>query len=491
MTTNSQFRIAKIRNHMTRRESYQAVRELRQLIEDNPDLGAEWETAAELCHTLEDMDAGLIAARRFVDHNPDDAERQGMLAEFLVATGRIEEALNLMLPFGEEFSEHPPVHYGIGVMLSRLGRFAEAEVRFSRVLDLQASYTLAWEQLAQVHKFTARDPWIARYQEVEKLQHLIPEGDKPPFLYGLGKLYDDLGNHDRAFASFKKAARIKHKATPFDREAFLAHTERLENFYTSGMFSRQQGGGNPSERSIFIVGVPRSGTTLVERIIAAHSGVNSGGEMPLFRLAALPLGISKDDISKDDGMAAEASWSSIGTDYLSRLGERFGAERRITDKSLVNYLYLPAIMLALPKAKIIYCRRDPVDTAWSNFRTFFGTANRMSYDLDDIVLYQATCHRLMSRWQKLRPDSIMEIHYEELVTHPETMTRRLLDYCDLDFEEGCLSSHSDKAAVSTASFRQVRQPIYTAAVGGSDAYARHLAPWVEKLRTNQEGQDQN
>jgi len=477
MIADPQSRIAKIRTHMTRKEDYQAICDLRQLVAENPDLGSGWGAVAELCHALEDMDAGLNAARHFVDHNPDDPERQGMLSEFLVATGRIEEALTLMIPFGEKFSEHPPVHYGIGVMLSRLGRFREAEERFSRTLDLQVSFTLAWEQLAQVHSFSAGDPWIARYQEVEKLQHLIPEPDKPPFFYSLGKLYDDLGDHDRAFDCFSRAAKIKNAENPFNRDVFLAHADRLESLYTTDYFSQQQDKRNPADQPIFIVGVPRSGTTLVERIISAHSDVTPGGEMPLFRLAALPL-----DISKDDMMASGASWSSIGADYLDRLGERFGSSGRITDKSLANYLFIPAIMLALPGAKIIYCRRDPVDTAWSNFRTLFGTANLMSYNLDDIALYQATYHRLMRQWQSLRPGAVMNVCYEELVADPESVTRQILDYCDLDFEQDCLRSHENGAAVSTASFRQVRQPVYRSAVGGSKAYARHLEPWVEKLR---------
>ncbi len=485
MATDLQFRIAKIRNCITRKEDFQAVCDVRQLIIDNPNLGAQWQTVAELCHSLGDMDAGLTAVRRFVEDNPEDPERQGMLSEFLVATGRIQEALDLMTPFAEKFSEHAPVHYGIGVMLSRLGRFEEAEKHFSRVLDLLPSFTLAWEQLAQVHEFTSGDPWIARYQQVEGLQHLIPVADKPAFFYGLGKLYDDLEQYDKAFASFQKGATIKNKAAPFNRDSFTAHIDRLENLYTAELFSQETTEGDPSARPIFIVGIPRSGTTLVERIIAAHSEVSSGGEMPLFRLASLPLDAPKNNEAlslTDYKLEDDATWSSMGRDYLARLTERFGSEGRVTDKSLVNYLYIHAIMRALPNAKIIYCRRDPVDTAWSNFRTLFGTANLMSYDLDDIVLYQNNYHRLMKHWQTLRPEAILEVQYEDLVSEPEQNIRRLLDYCDLDFEEGCLTSHTNKTAVNTASFKQVREPIYKTAVGGAKNYEGYLGPWLQKLR---------
>lgn len=484
MATDIQTRVMKIRDYMNEKAEYQAVDELRQLIQEAPDLGATWGPVAELCQSLGDMDAGLNAVRRFVEHKPQDAERQGMLSEFLVATGRIEEALDLMLPFGEKFSEHPAVHYGIGVMLSRLGRFEEAQARFAQVLDLLPSFTLAWEQLAQVHKFTPQDPWIARYKEVEGLQHLIPDSDKPAFFYGLGKMYDDLGEHDKAFASFQKGAAVKSAASPFNREAFMAHTDRLENIFTAQRFSQEKDKGDPSQRPIFIVGIPRSGTTLVDRIISAHSQVTSGGEMPLFSLACLPFDAQKNNQAyPEEGYAMEegASWSSIGEDYLNRLTERFGPEGRITDKTLVNYLYIYAIKCAFPKAKIIYCRRDPVDTAWSNFRTLFGTANLMSYTLDDIALYQSRYGRLMRHWQSIWPEDIYEVQYEELVSNPEPNIKRLLAFCDLDAENVCFNSHDNKAAVSTASFQQVRQPIYTSAIGGAKAYERHLVPWAKKL----------
>ncbi len=475
----------KIQTLMTEDNDYLIVQGVRQIIEGNPDLGAGWGTVAELCHESGDMDAGLIAARRFVADSPDSPERQGMLSEFLVATGRVEEALNLMIPFGEKFPEHMPVHYGIGVMLSRLGRFDEAEARFSRILDLLPSFTLAWEQLAQVHKFTKNDPWVARYQQVEKLEHLIKDEDKPPFFYGLGKLYNDLGDYDRAFGAIKKAAAGKNREAPFNRQAFMAHTDRLESLFTADLLAQETEVGDPSDRPIFIVGVPRSGTTLVDRIISAHSEVSSGGEMPLFRLASLPFDAQKKNerLSLTDyTMEPGTNWASIGQDYLHRLTERFGPNGRVTDKSLVNYLYVYAIMMSLPNARIIYCRRDPVDTAWSNFKTLFGTANLMSYDMNDIALYQATYSRLMHHWQQLRPKSIYEVQYEALVTEPEENIRSLLEFCDLEFEEACLHSHENNNVVSTASFKQVRQPIYKSSVKASAPYARHLAPWVKELR---------
>ncbi len=484
MTMDPQSRISKIINLMRQKADYQAACELRELVKDNPPLNSQWGKVAEYCHSMEEMDAGLIAARRFVENNPTDPERQGMLSEFLVATGRIQEALDLMLPFGEKFADHPPVHYGIGVMLSRLGRFEEAEERFSRVLDLQPSYTLAWEQLAQIHTFTPKDSWIARYQEIEQLQHLMKDEDKPPFFYGLGKLYDDLGEYDRAFTSFQKGAKYKNNVNPFNKRAFIAHIDRLESLFTSERFSLEKDIGDPSNRPIFIVGIPRSGTTLVDRIISAHSGVTSGGEMPLFRLASLPFDTPSDSepLSLTSyNMEQGATWPSIGQDYLSRLTERFGPEGRVTDKTLVNYLYIYPIMCALPNAKIIYCRRDPVDTAWSNFRTLFGTANLMSYDLDDIALYQNKYNRLMSHWQKIRSDAILPVQYEQLVADPDRNIGRILDFCDLTREDACLNSHTNTSAVSTASFKQVRKPIYTSSVGGAKSYARHLAPWIEKL----------
>lgn len=264
----------------------------------------------------------------------------------------------------------------------------------------------------------------------------------------------------------------------------MAHTDRLENIFTAQRFSQEKDKGDPSQRPIFIVGIPRSGTTLVDRIISAHSQVTSGGEMPLFSLACLPFDAQKNNQAyPEEGYAMEegASWSSIGEDYLNRLTERFGPEGRITDKTLVNYLYIYAIKCAFPKAKIIYCRRDPVDTAWSNFRTLFGTANLMSYTLDDIALYQSRYGRLMRHWQSIWPEDIYEVQYEELVSNPEPNIKRLLAFCDLDAENVCFNSHDNKAAVSTASFQQVRQPIYTSAIGGAKAYERHLVPWAKKL----------
>ncbi len=468
MASDFQSHIAKIRNCIAGNEDYQAVCDLRQIIKNRPEHGEQWQAIAELCHSVGDMDAGLIAARNFAEGHPEDPGRQGMLSEFLVATGRIQEAFDLMVPLAEKYSEHAPLHYSIGVMLSQLGRVEEAETRFTHILDIQPNYILAWEQLAQIHEFKSGDPWIGRYRQVEELEHLIPDEDKPPFFYGLGKLYDDLGDYDKAFASFQKAAAIKNRISPFNREAFNAHVERLENLFSAELFAKEQDSGIQSNQPIFIVGVPRSGSSLIDRIISAHSDVTSGGEMSLFWLAALPFDTHKNGqpLSLTSyHMEKDATWTSIAQDYLDRLQERLGSCERITDKSLVNYLYIHAIMQALPKAKIIYCRRDPVDTAWSNFRTLFGTDNLMSYDLDDIALYQHSYHRLMKHWQKLRPGTIFEIRHEELVSQPEQNIKRLLDFCDLEFEEGCLLPHISDTAMETAK-----------------NYASHLEPWLEKLR---------
>jgi len=485
MPMDVQSRVAKIRDYMNEKDNFRAVREIRNLIKDNPDLGSTWGSVAQLCQSMDDMDAGLVAVRRYVENKPEDAERQGMLSEFLVATGRIQEALDLMVPYGEKFADFPSVHYGIGVMLSRLGRFEEAEQRFSRVLDLQPSFTLAWEQLAQIHEFTPDDPWVERYKEAEGFQQLLKDQDKPALFYGLGKLYDDLGQYDQAFINFQKGATIKNKMSPFDRENFMNYTQRLINLFTPEKFSQEKEAGNLSERPIFIVGIPRSGTTLVDRIISAHSDVVSGGEMPLFNLASLPFDAQKEGQSQDSYMMEEgASWASIGEDYINRLAERFGSDSRITDKTLANYLSVYAILCALPNAKIIYCRRDPVDTAWSNYRTLFGAANLMSYNLDDIALYQNQYRRLMQHWQTLKPGAILEVDYEQLVSDPERNIKRILNYCDLDVEPDCLNPHKSKAAVSTASFKQVRQPIYKSAIGGAKVYDRNFQPWKQKLQTN-------
>jgi Sulfotransferase family len=306
--------------------------------------------------------------------------------------------------------------------------------------------------------------------------------------FALGGAYEGLAQHDRAMDHWLRGNALKRRLIGYDEAAALGTFERIAAAFTPELMRRNAGGGDPSPLPIFIVGMPRSGTTLVEQVLASHPQVFGGGERrDLTSAMADVFGRDTEAAHFAERLAALTSedFRRIGAAYLARVTPLAPAAQRITDKMPANFRFVGIIHLALPNARIIHIRRDPVDTCLSCFSKLFGGKQPYSYDLAELGRYYRAYERLMAHWREALPaDAMLEVQYEELVSAFAPQARRIVAHCGLEWDEACLAFHRTERPVRTASAAQVRQPIYQNAVGRGRAYGSMLAPLLEALSPN-------
>ena len=289
-----------------------------------------------------------------------------------------------------------------------------------------------------------------------------------PLHFALGKAYDDRGEGERAFHHYLRGNALKRRTLAYDEAAALAAMAKAERFFSAERLGRLGGQGDPGEEPVFILGMPRSGSTLIEQILASHACVHGGDERPDF--PELLGGFDGED------------FRALGAAYLARSRALAPGALRITDKLPGNFLHAGAIHLALPNARIIHSRRDPADTCLSCFTKLFRGEQAYTYDLGELGRYYRAYDRLMAHWRSVLPASIfIEVDYEALVADPEAQTRRLLAHCGLAWDPACLDFHRTRRAVRTASAAQVRRPIYRNSIGRWRLYGDLLAPLLTEL----------
>jgi tetratricopeptide (TPR) repeat protein len=443
-----------------------------------------WARVAGMAQALGDYEVAVAGARRVFRFNPGDPVRALQLADLLGESGRTDEALALAEDVSAARPGDPAPHYFVGLFRAQLGDFDEAIARFRLAADLKPDLTAAWEQLSALKRFTPGDPDLDRMKgAVDALSQAGPDV-VAPLLYALGKAYDDLDERERAFAAYAEGSRLMGARRPWNPQAFINYVDGVRAGFDRAFVERQTRSETRDDRAIFVTGLPRSGTTLVEQMLAAHSGVKGGGELNLFRLASLPLGnYAPSTIEAAVGAMTRNGmydpWGQFGESYLGLLHERFGPEGRVVDKTLNHVSLLGAIHLALPGSPMVWVRRDPADTAWSCFRTRFVRGHEWSWSLENIAWYFHGVERLYQHWTGLFGDAVRPVQYETLVSDPESVIPGLLAHAGLSDEPGVRAFHAVERPVATASLAQVRKPLSGGAVGGWRRYEHEMAPFLE------------
>ena len=282
-------------------------------------------------------------------------------------------------------------------------------------------------------------------------------------------MFDDLERYDEAFPHFSKGNELDSRTTPFDPRIHGILIDRLKRIFNKQFLSRRQGFGSESKRPIIIVGMPRSGTTLTEQVLASHPDVFGAGELRY-------IGVIADKLA--DHASGAAAYSGFANSYLDQIGALAPTAARIIDKNPLNFEYLGLIGRLLPSARVIHCRRDPRDVAVSCYFQNFTTGQEWSFDLADIGTYFKAYRRLMDHWEDVLPMPVMAIDYEDMVGDVEATARRIVDFVGLPWDPACLAFHTAERAVRTASQWQVRQPIYRRSAGRWRRHAQHLAPFL-------------
>jgi tetratricopeptide (TPR) repeat protein len=363
-----------------------------------------------------------------------------------------------------------------------LGRNAEAQQALARALELEPDHPQGHWLLAGSRPATSTDH-IVQLERLARMPGIRPQACAF-FNYAAGKEYEDLGHWPDAFAAFERGARAKRSIVDYDEAAEQATFDALQNTFTPAWLARAAP-GHDDPSPIFVVGQPRTGTTLIERIITSHSDVHSAGELQQFGLAVrrivdIP---SVERLSADIVRAAAAiEPKELGAAYIERVASLRGTLPRFVDKLPVNFMYLPLIATALPRAKIVHLVRDPIDSCFACFKQLFADAYLHSYDLTEMARHYVRYRRLMDHWRALLPGRFIDVVYEDVVADFEPQARRLIAHLDLPWQDACLDFHRQSGAVTTASAVQVREPVHTRSVARWRRYEDDLAPMIDVLR---------
>jgi tetratricopeptide (TPR) repeat protein len=372
------------------------------------------------------------------------------------------------------------------------GYLDEAVTLYEQALELKPDYAEAHYDLAQFKKFRPGDAELAVLEALAANPERLHPSRLHYIHFALGKAYEDLGQRDRAFEHWLQANALFRRQLQYDSAAEQRSFEQIRQVFDASLLARLGGSGDPSPTPIFIVGMPRSGSTLVEQILASHPAVHGAGELPI-------LGSLAANVTDTQGRPipyplyvpalVPDQLRQLGQAYLAALPPLPAGKTRITDKMPANFWYVGLIRLMLPQAKIIHTLRDPVDTCLSCFSRLFTNGQKFSYDLAELGRHWRRYNDLMDHWRGVLPEGAMlDVRYEDVVDNLETQARRLIDFCGLPWDAGCLDFHKNLRPITSASDMQVRQPIYRSSVERWRPYEKHLGPLLAELgdrRTSQ------
>jgi tetratricopeptide (TPR) repeat protein len=370
-------------------------------------------------------------------------------------------------------SEHKFV-YNLAASAVALGRLEEAEQLFDRVIALEPRDFDAWQNRSTLRTQTAANNHIPA---LERAIANVARGGagEAALCYALSKELEDVGEHERSFTYLQRGARARRAHLSYRVDLDVAALDEIRTAFDAPLLQHA-----PALTSvpgpIFVLGLPRSGTTLVDRMLSLHSAVASLGEINDLPLAVMQAAGAAPDKLALIRQAARADFAALGQDYLQRLAGYEAARPYLIDKTPLNFLYLGAIRLALPSAKIVHVRRHPLDSGYAMYKTLFRMGYPFSYDLEDLGRYMVAQHALMRHWRAALPGGFLDIDYETLVREPVDTTRRMLDWCGLPWEAQCVASHLNRSPAATASAAQVREPIHTRSVGAWERHAAQLEP---------------
>jgi tetratricopeptide (TPR) repeat protein len=413
---------------------------------------------------------------------PDNSKAHEALGMLYLQRKEHDSARHHLTRASELNPENPSVQVGLADLHQGLGEFDDAKACFRRAIALQPEAASRYYlMIAQISRFSTYDDDI---RTIEQLYTRVGSGndDRMYLAFALGKAFDDLGDYRRAFGLFaegNRMARVKHEFSPADLDETY---RRIVETFDQDFLRRFSGIGLDDPKPIFVTGLPRSGSTLVEQILAKHSAVFGAGELTnlhdIAEETARALGGPNPEAFRH---AKLEILQGIAHRYLDDLTAIADGEAHVTDKSLGSVIYVGLISAILPRAKIIYCRRDLRDMGLSCYQKYFGDQQSYSYDLRNIAKYFQGRENLMDHWKKMFPGRIFSIKYEDLVADTEGWTRKLMDYCDLSFEPECLSLQDTPRMVRTLSLEQVRRPIYSSSIGRWKNYAQELQPLSDAL----------
>jgi len=466
------------------REDYaQAERLLQECLRLAPGYSQARFDIARILHSQQKAAPILPLLERLLALEPQSLRYRTLQAAAYNLLGQNERSTQILSGLLAEFPGNELVWLYYGHALRTAGHLDQAIVAYRKSTDLKPEFGEAWFSLANLKtlRFSAGD--VAAMQ-AQLAREDLKDNDRLQFEFALGKALEDAGEFAASFAHYARGNALRRAAVVYDPDSVTQLVQRTQTLYTQEFFTARAGFGSQAPDPIFIVGLPRSGSTLIEQILASHSQVEGTRELPDIPGFALELGALEragvpPAYPQSVARLTQTQVTSLGERYLAQTRpHRLLGRPRFIDKMPINFFHIGLIHLMLPNARIIDARRSPLACCFSNFKQHFQTGLWFSYSLEDIGHYYRDYARLMAHFDAVLPGRIHRVGYEDLVADLEGEVRRLLEYCGLPFEEQCLRFHETRRVVQTASSEQVRRPLYAE---GIDQW-RNFEPWLGPLK---------
>jgi tetratricopeptide (TPR) repeat protein len=422
----------------------------------------------------------VVQYKQAIKIKPEVADSHYNLATALEELGQTSEAIAQYQKAIDIKNDNSAAHFNLGNLFRRLGVLDDSVFHYRKAVSFNSSYAEAYRQIASIKKFSSED------DDIELMQHLIVKPDtgttkKMHLAFGLGKAFEDLQQYSKAFQYIQQANSIKRNSFDFQIDNWDRYVDRQIKVFNADYFNKHLDSGSSATGPIFILGMPRSGTSLVEQILASHSNVYGAGEVQslgnsvatIFNLSSFPENI----VQVESGV-----FETLGEHYIRIMKEQSKELEFFTNKMPDNFKIIGMIKLMLPNAKVIHCQRDPMDNCLSLFKNYFSSNDLdYAYSQNELGRYYQGYLKLMKHWHDVLPGFIYDIQYEKIVADQEQESRALLQYCGLEWEASCLNFYQTKRAINTASAAQVRQPVYKDSVQLWKRYEKQLQPLQQSL----------
>jgi Flp pilus assembly protein TadD len=462
-----------------------AIRNYRRILSLKPDLPDIHNNLGHALAALGKPAAAILAFQCAVELKPDNPEAFCNWGLALADLGRLDDAEATYRRAIQVEPRFAGAYNNLGLLLKARGRLAEARTAIAQAIRLAPKNISYYDNLAAVRPFVVGDPYLTALEALAEEPAALSIGDQVHLHFALAKACENIDRPERAFRHLLSGNRLERQRLVYDEAAMLGSMDRLRELISRDFIHARRGYGEPSPLPVFIVGMTRSGTTLIEQILASHPQVYGAGELQLFDQCAGTIRNKLPGLPPFPEMISNMSaehFHALGALYLDRIAQQAAGATRITDKMTVNFLFAGLIHLALPNATIIHAVRDAADTCVSCFATHFTTGHEHTYDLAELGRYYRHYRALMAHWHDvLPPGRIIDVHYEDLVADLEGVARRIVSHCGLAWDVRCLDFGRTERPVRTASATQVRKPIYKDSVGRWRKYEAFLGPLLAEL----------
>jgi tetratricopeptide (TPR) repeat protein len=430
-----------------------------------------------------DWDAAVENYQRVLELNPEHGLASNNLGAAFEKMGKMDEAEKAYARAVAIDPRHAEAQNNLGAIYSERGDLDEARQCFSAAIEAKQDFSEAHYNLSSLKTYTQDDPHLQALEALADHAERLPPDSQIRFNFAMGKALEDVGVYDRAFTAYERGNQLKFAGLTYNEARAEAVFERIKYLFDSELFATRPDSGIADETPVFIVGMPRSGTTLIEQILASHDDVFGAGELKDLHeviTSSGPAALEGRFFEECQPGLAEFDLKEMANNYLQRLREKDHQALRVTDKMPANFFYTGFICLILPRAKIIHAMRDPMDSCFSCYSRLFNETMDFTYDLQTLGNYYVRYIKLMEYWHKVLPaGSILDVRYEDMVADVEGQTRAMLNHVNLPWSDDCLEFYNNKRHIKTASVAQVRKPIYNTSIARWKHFSKHLDPLRE------------